>query len=404
MATGLVAALAACQYPYPPGGTAASPGAPVDVSRPGTPAVAILLPLTGPQADLGQNMLRAAQLSYAGPMDVRDTLGTPDGAAAAAQAAVAAGGKIILGPLTSGETAAVAPAATAAHVPVLAFTSDPAQARPGIWVLGITPDQQVRRLVAAVAAEGKTRFAAVVPDNPLGRALAAGLRTATADASLPPPDVQTYAAAANLPDALRTATDYAHRRGDIEARQKAALANVDPNDPGAASAARAQADAVAAEPVPPPPFDALLLGAVGDQLGQVAPLLARDDVKPTDVRVVGPQLWAQNPAVRSPDLAGAWFVAPDPALRASFLALYTGKYNAPPRDIADLAYDAGTMAKAAAADPNALFRPDGFAGADGPVVLRPDGQTRRGLAVFQATPDGPRLIQPSPTSLTAPGT
>ena len=131
--------------------------------------------------------------------------------------------------------------------------------------------------------------------------------------------------------------------------------------------------------------------------------MARDDIKPTDVRVLGPQLWAQNPAIRTPALDGAWFVAPDPALRASFQALYSGKNNVAPRDPADQAYDAGTIARAVDADPGALTRPDGFAGVDGLVVLRPDGQTRRGLAIFEATPSGPRLLQPSPTTLSAPG-
>ena len=259
----LLAGLAACQNPYPAGAPGARPATGADAGRPATPTVALLLPLTGPQAELGQNMLKAAQMSYTAPMDVRDTGGTPDGAAGAARAAVAGGAKVILGPLTSGETAAVVPIAGAARVPVLAFTSDSTQARPGVWVLGITPEQQMRRLVSAAAADGKTRMAAVVPDNPLGRAYASGLRGATADAGLPPPAVQTYAAAGDLAGALRKASDYDHRRGDREARQKALLAGSDPD-------ARSKAEAINAETLPPPPFDALMLGAVSDQLGQAA--------------------------------------------------------------------------------------------------------------------------------------
>ncbi len=111
--------------------------------------VAILLPLSGARADIGQALLHGAQLALdapgAPPLDVKDTGGTPDGAAAAAQAAIADGAGLILGPLTSAETAAVAPVARAANVAVLAFTNDPSQAQPGVWTLGITPGQQVRR-------------------------------------------------------------------------------------------------------------------------------------------------------------------------------------------------------------------------------------------------------------------
>src|SRR5690349_19256764 len=110
--------------------------------------VAILLPLSGPRAEIGQALLKAAQLALEPPgspqIDARDTGGTPDGAAKAANEAIAGGAGLILGPLTSAETAPVASVARGAGVPVLAFTNDAAQAQPGVWTLGITPTQQVR--------------------------------------------------------------------------------------------------------------------------------------------------------------------------------------------------------------------------------------------------------------------
>jgi branched-chain amino acid transport system substrate-binding protein len=68
-------------------------------------------------------MLQAAQIALAAPgspqLDPKDTRGTPDGAAAAARDAVAGGAGLLLGPLTSAETAAVAPIARQANVAVL---------------------------------------------------------------------------------------------------------------------------------------------------------------------------------------------------------------------------------------------------------------------------------------------
>ena len=122
--------------------------------------VAILLPLSGARADIGQAMLNAAKLAFDAPdaqLDVKDTGGTPAGATAAATAAIAEGAGLILGPLTSAETAAVAPVARSANVALLAFTNDQAQAQPGVWTLGITPAQQVRRLVAAAQAQDKSQ-------------------------------------------------------------------------------------------------------------------------------------------------------------------------------------------------------------------------------------------------------
>src|ERR1019366_9304855 len=108
--------------------------------------VAILLPLSGKMAEIGKPMLWGAQLALSIPgapiLDVKDTDGTPEGAARAAQQAIEGGARIILGPLTSAETARVAPIAQRAAVPVLAFTNDQGQAQPGGWTLGITPGQQ----------------------------------------------------------------------------------------------------------------------------------------------------------------------------------------------------------------------------------------------------------------------
>lgn len=94
-------------------------GAP-SAAGPTSQRIAILLPLSGAHADIGQAMLNGAKLALdapgAPPLDAKDTGSTPDGTAAAARAAIAA---------------------RSANVAVLAFTNDLSQARPGVWTLGI---------------------------------------------------------------------------------------------------------------------------------------------------------------------------------------------------------------------------------------------------------------------------
>jgi len=74
--------------------------------------------------ELGDLVVQAAQLALGVPgapqLDVKDTGGTPQGAAAAAHAAITDSAGLIIGPLLSSETAAVAPIARGAGVPVLA--------------------------------------------------------------------------------------------------------------------------------------------------------------------------------------------------------------------------------------------------------------------------------------------
>jgi hypothetical protein len=406
--------------PAVPGGYAgsifASPG-PVALNRPpaappsGPPqAVAVLLPLSGPlsgpNGERGQAMLKAAQLAFAQPgapaLDVRDTGGTATGATTAANAAIAAHDAIIVGPLTNAETAAVAGPARAAGVPVLAFTSDQSRAQPGVWVLGLTPGQQVRRLVLQALAQGKTRLAALLPETDFGRAMADALNDAAATAGAQPPVIRRYGPGMSaMTSAVRDISDFANRRAPLDAQIAEARARNDP-------ASLQEAAELAQRPVPPPPFDALLLADTGTTLAQLATLLPFYNVDIPPVQILGPAFWA-TPAQRSGGgnvLNGAWYAAPDPSGRAVFDRLYTEKYAAPPGPLTDLVYDAASLARVVAQQGGdmvpALTRPEGFTGVDGLVGLLADGHARRGLAIFELRGGTANVVDPAPTVF-APG-
>ncbi len=366
--------------------------------------VALLVPLTGANAEKGADLLKAAQLALAVPdaptLDVKDTGSTPEGAAQAARQAVAGGDTLILGPLTSAETAAVAPVVKPSNVPVLAFTSDRTQAQPGVWVLGLTPAQQVRRLVGAARDAGKTHIAALLPDTDTGRAMGDALLVSAAEAGLPTPAERTYGPGMPaLNEAVRDISDYADRRGPIDAQMHAAKLADDPVlKKAAAEAAR--------QPLPPNPFDTLLLADTGVPLSELSTLLPYYDV--TNVQIMGPALWA-SPAARTASggvLNGAWYAAPDPAARGPFVAAFAAKYAVQPSVLADLAYDAASIARVTGQTGgpsllDSLTRPGGFSGTDGTLLLQPDGHVQRALAVFQLAPDGTTaIVSPAPTVLT----
>ncbi|MDA8251977.1 MAG: penicillin-binding protein activator [Rhodospirillales bacterium] len=401
-------ALAGCvQVSGPAGAPSALAPAPGNaaVAAAGTGPVALLAPLSGANAERGQVLVQAAQLALAAPgsprLDVRDTGSTPAGAAAAARAALASGDALILGPLTASETAAVAAPARAAGVPVLAFTNDPAQAQPGVWTLGITPGQQVRRLVGAVAGQGKTHIAALLPPGAFGQAMASALTQAASAAGLPSPDIRIHDGTnAGIQRTLRELSDYANRRGPIDAQIKQA------RDRHTAEG-RKEAAELARTPIPPPPFDVLLLADSGERLAWAASFLGYYDIDPPAVQVLGPGLWA-NPAARGgAELNGAWYAAPDPAARASFDADYQAKFGSPAPTLADMAYDAAAIARVIVASGGtgtaSLARPEGYAGVDGILALRPDGTVRRGLAVFAIHRGGAAVVDPAPTAFAGPG-
>ena len=71
-----------------------------------------------------------------------------------------------------------------------------------------------------------------------------------------------------------------------------------------------------------------------------------------------------------------------------------------------IAFDAAAIAKLAASNggytSSVLTAPAGFTGTDGTLVLQPDGQVQRGLAVFGWHPGRRITVAPAPTQLAQP--
>lgn len=399
--------LAACAGPQPPAQRpiAQAPAilSPTPAQRPaagpdGQVRAALLLPLSGPQADVGRAMLDAASLAlfqHDAPLVLlpKDTRGTPAGAAAAAQAALAEGASLILGPLFAAETEAVGPIASAAGVNVLAFTTDAAAARDNVFVLGQLPGPAVRRVVAAARAAGAERFAAIVPDTPYGRIVLDAYRRAVADAGGTVVREEIYSG--NATAAVQRVADYARRRGPVDAQIRAARAL------GTAEGRRRAAQIAREANIPPPDFDALILADGGERLRAVASLLSFYDIDNPPVRFLGTPLLAAMPdAGTEPALVGMIYGAPDEARRAAFEARYAEAFGVAPPLVAGVAFDAAAIAAVLAegrdVSRGAITDPAGFAGVLGIVRLLPDGTNQRGLSLMAVTRGGARVLEPAP--------
>ncbi|MFT9424051.1 MAG: penicillin-binding protein activator [Acetobacter syzygii] len=413
--TGLI--LAGCAEQSTPlgGGSAMAPG-----KQPASHKVGVLLPLSGTNAALGRELLAGAQLALGGAgapsdmqMDVHDTAAI-GGAATATAAALQAGDGILLGPLTSGDTAAAAPAAQAAGVPVLAFTSDIGQGRPGVWVMGITPEEQVQQLVAQAKRDGRQHFAALLPDNALGHAMGNGLVSACRDQGLSAPKIAFHAGTAeSISQTLRQLSDYDARVAAVKQVMPvtpvpgATTTSGNPSEVSTltqlpsnlATALGQDVNQPAATPSAPqvtlgrPPFDALLLADIGLGLKNVLDALEQTQVNMPDVRIMGPGLWASF-ASKLGAIKGAWYAAPDPTSRQAFVTRFMARNHHMPKPLADMSYDAATAAQTVARSGvpgypvEALTRPGGFAGVDGTFTLLPDGRVRRALGVFEVIGNG----------------
>lgn len=332
-----------------------------------------------------------------------DTAGTTEGAARAARAAIADGAKLILGPVYSGSVAAVAPIALAAGINVVAFSSDRAVARPGVFVMGLLPEEQVARVVAVAVGAGHQRFAALVPASSYGQAVVKALRAAVAEARATLTDVVFYpadaAGAADVADIVRVFTDYDARRAALVAQRRRLKARAD--EVSREALRRLEGRDTLGEVN----FDAVLLPEGGPRLITVAALLPFYDVDVRKVRLLGTALWETAPVTEEPALVGGWYAAPPKARTAAFAARFAKAFGRGPPALATLAYDAIALAGALAKQPEGanfsarmLSAPGGFRGLDGIFRFTAEGLNERGLSIYEVTADGVVEKIPAPES------
>jgi ABC-type branched-subunit amino acid transport system substrate-binding protein len=325
--------------------------------------IALLVPLTGPNAAVGQSIANAAALALAdtGGKDLRITnYDTAPGAAAAAAKALADGNRLVLGPLLADDVRAVATAAAAARVQVIGFSNDATITNDNVWLLGFSPAQSIDRVVRYAKSRGLTRFAGLIPQGVYGRN-AAGLLIRSAEAA----------------------------GGTVVAMQ-----NYD-RTPASLQAAIAKLAKVK--------YDALLIADSGRIAVRTAPLI-RKDAGPS-VRLLGTELWNAEPGLNAaPAMAGAWFASVDDSMFGQLANRYRTRYGRSPYRLASLGYDAVLLTVRVARDwkPGDPFPVDkltdegGFAGVDGAFRFSSGHVAERALAVHQIGTGGATAVSPAP--------
>ncbi|MEP4783634.1 MAG: penicillin-binding protein activator, partial [Erythrobacter sp.] len=188
--TGTAALLAGCQVvpktgptvgQGPTSGPSPEPSAtvlPTDQTR---HRVALLVPMTGRNGEVGQALANAANMALLDTNAANLRITTYDTSAdpsAAANKALADGNKLILGPLMAQNIPAVAPQARAAKVPIISFSNDSRAAAKNVFVMGHIPEQSINRTVAYARSKGASRFGAVIPNGQYGDRSATALGNA----------------------------------------------------------------------------------------------------------------------------------------------------------------------------------------------------------------------------------
>ena len=365
--------LAACGAP---GGGGFGPGAPGITGSTGNVKVAVLLPITssGSTPAVAKALKQAAELAlfdFDNPsvtLIPKDTKGSPDGARLAAESALRDGAELIIGPLFAAEVSGAAPVARQGGVPMIAFSSDEKVAGNGVYLLSFLAGRDVPRIVSFAMSRGKRNFAELIPQSAYGRIAETAFARAVSSGG----------------------------------GQAAVRATFPPNDSTAMlGPVRQVANAIKSGQS----VDALFLPAGRDELPELAPLLASEELSSGRVQFIGTGQWDYPNIGSDRALVGGWYPAPDPKGWSNFVQRYSKTYGAAPPRIASLAYDAISLAVSLSANPpgqrytpTQLTRPTGFSGVDGLFRLLSDGTCERGLAILEVREGGPQMIDPAPSS------
>jgi len=371
-----------------------------------TVKVGLLLPLSGPNAGLGQGMLDAAAMALFDvpgsrvELEPRDTRGTAEGAAAAAREVLDDGAQLLIGPLTAGEVEAVKPLAAERQVPVLAFSTAATLAGDGTYLLGFLPSEEVRRVIAFAREKGAQRFAILAPRSTYGQVVAeAAAASAETEGVTVVRTVLFDPLVADPAPYVRDLAQADQRRESFERQRQQLEAATDPASREALKRllASGEADDIG--------FDALVLPMGGPLLRTVAPLLPKQGIDPKRVHLLGTGLWDDTAFVVVPELEGAWYAAPEPAARRDFEKRFQALYGHGAPRLSTLAYDAVALAvvltrgeQPLGISAETLTSPSGYAGLDGVFRLRPDGRVEHGLAVLEVHQSGPKVVSPAPQS------
>lgn len=337
--------------------------------------VAILVPLTGRAASLGDAMLNAAQMAVFDTFDdtsrliIQDTKGTPAGAEDAVRLVLAEGARVIIGPLFNTSVRAVAPLVRSAGVPMIVFSNDRSVAGDGIYVFGFTPEQEVRRILTFASSKGRVCRVALVPANAYGQAISTAFTSNRKELG------STQVIETFSPDGSNI----------TEVVKELAARNV----PDGLSSA----------------FDCLLIASGGDQLRAIATRLPYYDVNMASLQLLGTALWQSDRIGKEPALRGGWFAGPATGTFDKFSLNYNVAFNSRPPFRTALAYDAVSLVGQLISEPSisdgadqfreVLLREAGFEGVQGIFRFRQDGMVERPLAVYEVTRRGFKLLDPA---------
>jgi len=345
--------------------------------------VALLLPLSGASAKIGQSMLDAAQMAL---FDIArknknrkiillpfDTRGNANEARQAAEKALARNPDIVIGPVFSQTSKAAASVFGPSKTPIISLSNDSALTSKGVFVFGFGPEQHIKRVLDYAVTQKMEQFTMLVPDNRLGRSVVDQAEEVLSKRELPLQE------------------PYWYKKADKNLSQNIKHLAYLPEDARAGIGFQSEG---------------LLIPEGGTIARTIASRLEKQGSHAQRFRLLGSGEWDDVSLAQDPNLLGAWFATSAPEARELFDKRFNETYGYMPLRTSSLSYDALalviTLVNAIGGTDvfshDNLTNVNGFAGVNGVFRFTEDGITERALAVMEMTEFGPAVIDPAASS------
>ena len=266
--------------------------------------IGLLLPLSGEQKDLGNAIFNSLEMALFETQSkniklmLRDSGDTEKKAISAAKELEREGVSILIGPIFSSQALAIRKEINK-EIPIFSFTNDESIRQKGLWVLGFSPQQQIKAIFKEIKYNAINNIAIIVPNSFYGEISLQESRRQSIKYNINIHNIYFY-------DVLSNNFSELGKILDKEKNKK---------------------------------YKGLLIIASGKQLKEIAARAQYRGINPKEIKYFGISGWNNPEVLDEPALIGGHFIAPQQSSFEAFVSRYFKIYNSTPLEISGLGYD-----------------------------------------------------------------
>jgi branched-chain amino acid transport system substrate-binding protein len=350
--------------------------------------IALFLPFSGKNKDLGWSLYNAATLSLFDndlgrniELVLIDSKDTPEDAKKAFGDIVNRKIKVVIGPIFSNVIEAIEKDAKKNNITVISLSNNQdllgkTNSDGGVFLAGMLPEPQIDKIVGYALEHGKYSFATIAPNNQYGKTITDLMKKITRNRDGNFITAEFYSSDKDIDRAVENVMNSFSLSARLNEGKKVKKDTV-----------ITEADKIYPQ--------VIMIPEGGKSLFKIVSAMQRLNKDERAFQLIGTNQWDDIATINDFHMMGAWFVAPENDKFRDFERSYYRSFNKFPPRIASIVYDlTAASAQIAALKGNKEITisdftnfenppKNGFEGIDGLFRFLPNGIVQRNLAVLQ---------------------